>query len=160
MKSEKPKHQKASQFSISLHPYRSLRPRAFLTLMLFIGVISFGTGLVFLLMGAWPVLGFFGLDVLLIYLAFQFNYRSGRKSEVIEIFGDQLDVRMILPNGRYASRQFQAYWSRIEILGGRLFIRCKTEQLEIGHFLIEHEKEEVKEALTSALYNYRHGNRS
>ncbi len=157
MNSEKPDHQKLSQYSISLHPYRSMEPRAFLILMVFIGIISFGAGLIFLLMGAWPILGFFGLDILLIYLAFRLNYRAGRKCEIVEIYEDQLNVRMISPNGRESSRKFQAYWSRIEIHGDRLFIRCKSEQLEIGHFLIGHEKEEVKEALTSALYTYRHG---
>lgn len=157
MNSEKSNHQKVLEFSISLHPYRSLGPHAFLILMVFIGTISFGAGLIFLLIGAWPVLGFFGLDFLLIYLAFRLNYRSGRKCEIVEILADQLNVRLISPNGREVSRKFQAYWSRIEIQNDRLLIRCKSEQMEIGHFLIEHEKQEVKEALTSALHAYRYG---
>ena len=38
-----------------------------------------------LLTGAWPVMGFFGLDVLLVYVAFKLNYRSGRLYETVEL---------------------------------------------------------------------------
>ena len=50
-----------------------------------IGGVSFVTGMAFLLMGAWPVFGFFGLDVALIYPAFRLNYRSGRLYETVEL---------------------------------------------------------------------------
>ena len=68
---EKP--QETPTFRAVLHPHRSLGPRGFLILMLAIGGISFVTGMVFLSMGAWPVFGFFGLDVLLVYVAFKLN---------------------------------------------------------------------------------------
>ena len=65
-------------FSALLTPHRSLNRTGFLVLMGFVSVISFAAGLAFLLMGAWPVLGFFGLDVLAIYWAFRVNFRSAR----------------------------------------------------------------------------------
>ena len=43
--------------------HRSLSPSGFLILMIAISLVSFCVGLAFLLMGAWPVMGFFGLDV-------------------------------------------------------------------------------------------------
>ena len=61
-------------FSATLTPHRSLGRAGFLILMLLFGGISFVTGMLFLVIGAWPVLGFFGLDVLLLYLAFRLNY--------------------------------------------------------------------------------------
>jgi uncharacterized membrane protein len=51
--------------------------------MIALGAISFITGVLFLAAGAWPVLGFFGLDVLLVYIAFRLNYRSGRLYETL-----------------------------------------------------------------------------
>ena len=57
-----------------LYPHRSLTPRGFLILMTFISAVSFIAGMAFLLMGAWPVFGFFGLDVLLLYLAFNLDF--------------------------------------------------------------------------------------
>ena len=53
-------------FSALLTPHRSLNRTGFVVLMVFLSVVSFAAGLAFLLMGAWPVLGFFGLDVLAI----------------------------------------------------------------------------------------------
>jgi uncharacterized membrane protein len=41
--------------------------------MLLLGAVSFGVGLGFVLRGAWPVTPFFGLDVLLVYIAFRFE---------------------------------------------------------------------------------------
>jgi len=66
-----------------LRPHRSLAPKGFATLMLLIAGISFVTGMMFVLAGAWPVIGFLGLDVLLIWLAFQLNYRAGAHREWI-----------------------------------------------------------------------------
>ena len=51
-------------FSAMLTPHRSLGRVGFLILMLLFGGISFITGILFLLLGAWPVLGYYGLDVL------------------------------------------------------------------------------------------------
>ena len=142
-------------FSIILHPHRSLSPRAFLILMGFIAGVSFITGMVFLLMGAWPVLGFFGLDVLAIYIAFKMNFKSGKRYEIVEIRGSDLTVKSVLPNGQSSESVFQAYWSRILLDKNILRIRCRTETLEFGQFLIEEEKAEVKEMITNALYRYR-----
>ena len=72
-------------FRAVLTPYRSLGPTGFLVLMVALGGVSFVTGMLFLLMGAWPVLGFFGLDVALVYIAFKLNYRSGRLYETVEL---------------------------------------------------------------------------
>ena len=65
-------------FSARLTPHRSLNRTGFLVLMTFISTVSFVAGVAFWMMGAWPVLGFFGLDVLVIYWAFRINFRSAR----------------------------------------------------------------------------------
>jgi uncharacterized membrane protein len=72
-------------FHAVLTPYRSLRPAGFLVLMVALGAVSFVAGILFLVAGAWPVLGFFGLDVLLVYVAFRLNYRSGRLYETVNL---------------------------------------------------------------------------
>ena len=68
-----------------LTPHRSLGPTGFLILMAVLGGVSFAAGIVFLLVGAWPVFGFFGLDVLLIYCAFRLNYRAARAYEEVTV---------------------------------------------------------------------------
>jgi uncharacterized membrane protein len=68
-------------FSAVLTPHRSLGRTGFVVLMCLIGGISFVAGLVFFIAGAWPVMGFFWLDVLLVYIAFKVSYRSAAAYE-------------------------------------------------------------------------------
>jgi uncharacterized membrane protein len=70
-----------------LRPHRSLPPSGFLALMLVLAGVSFVSGIVFIRMGAWPICGFFGVDVMLVYFAFRLNYRSGRMCEVLRLAG-------------------------------------------------------------------------
>src|ERR1700730_1129085 len=86
-------------FSTLLTPHRSLNRTGFLLVMAFISVVSFAAGLAFLLMGAWPVLGFFGLDVLAIYWAFRINFQRARASEEITVTPSELRVRRVSPKG-------------------------------------------------------------
>ena len=61
-------------YEISLYPYRSLNKTGFFILMFALGFVSFIAGIIFMLKGAWPVFGFFGLDVLLVYIFFKINF--------------------------------------------------------------------------------------
>src|ERR1700692_1517659 len=82
-------------FSARLTPHRSLNRTGFLVLMAFLCAVSFVAGVAFLLMGAGPVFGFFGLDVLVIYWAFRVNFRRGDASEEITVTPSELRVRRI-----------------------------------------------------------------
>src|SRR6202034_2304184 len=86
-------------FSALLTPHRSLNRTGFLLVMAFVSVVSFGAGLAFLLMGAWPVFGFFGLDVLAIYWAFRINFRRARACEEIRITPSELRLRRVNHRG-------------------------------------------------------------
>src|SRR5260370_3746356 len=87
-------------FSAVLTPHRSLNSTGFLVLMGFLSAVSFAAGFAFLLMGAWPVLGFFGLDVLAIYWAFRINFRHAKATEEIWVTPSELRVRRISHRGR------------------------------------------------------------
>src|ERR1044071_7707333 len=87
-------------FSATLTPHRSLGRVGFLILMLLFGSVSFVTGMVFLLMGAWPVFGFFGLDVLLLYWAFRINYQRALAYEEVMVTATELRVRKVSHRGR------------------------------------------------------------
>ena len=71
-----------------------------------IGIVSFAIGIAFLSMGAWPVLGFFGLDVALIYWAFRANYRAGREFETVEVAPDKLTVTRSSADGESQEVRF------------------------------------------------------
>ena len=80
-------------FAAVITPHRSLGSTGFLILMLCIGALSFACGIMFLLIGAWPVFGFLGLDVLLIYIAFRANFRAARAYEEVTVTASELTVR-------------------------------------------------------------------
>src|SRR5262249_59631589 len=79
-------------FSAVITPHRSLGPKGFLIFMLCLGCLSFIAGIIFVSLGACPVFGFFGLDVLLVYLTFRPNYRTPRASEAVIVTASELTV--------------------------------------------------------------------
>jgi len=97
-------------FSAVITPHRSLGKTGFLVLMLCIGAVSFVSGLLFLVIGAWPVFGFFGLDVLLIYWAFQANFRAARAYEVVTVTASELKVRKVSHRGRVRECTLNPLW--------------------------------------------------
>ncbi len=87
-------------FDAELTPHRSLSPEGFFLLMALIGLISFAAGALFFVVGAWPVVGFLGLDLLLIYLAFRASYRSGRAYETLRLTRRDLTLKRVDSWGR------------------------------------------------------------
>ncbi len=139
-----------------LSSYRSLSPRGFLILMSALALVSFVTGMVFLMMGAWPVFGFFGLDVLLVYVAFRLNYRDGRLHEIVELDPGKLTVTRFHPSGETERFDFNPYWVRVlfsEGLDGRtsLALASHGERFAFGKFLTDLERKEFASVLGDAL---------
>ena len=152
-------------FDAVLHPHRSLSPLGFIILMAALGTVSFAMGIAFMMAGAWPVFGFFGLDVLLVYLAFRANYRSGMVYETLRLTSDDFTVRRVLPNGSSKSWRFQPYWLRVDMDDpptpqSELTLRSHGEALVIGAFLTPVERLEVAQALSAALARNRHFDRA
>lgn len=146
----------ASPFRAVLHPHRSLDPRGFLILMLVLGTVSFATGLVFLSMGAWPVMGFFGLDVLLVYLAFKLNYRAARAYELVELTPAALRLTQVTPSGRSREFEFNPYWVRVRFIehpdgSNNLRLASHGRELEFGRLLNDDERRDFARALEGAL---------
>jgi uncharacterized membrane protein len=127
-----------------------------MVLMAAICLISFATGLMFFLMGAWPVIGFLGLDVLLIYIAFKLNFRALRLYETVDLTDDALTVTRVDPSGEAQSWSFNPYWVRLSLKPriGRsteLSIASHGNSLVFARFLTDSEREDFARALTDAL---------
>ena len=156
--------QPAFGFRAVLSPHRSLSPVGFLVLMSAIGLVSFAVGVTFLMMGAWPVFGFFGLDVVLIYIAFKLNYRSGRCYETVEVTREQLRLTRVDPNGNTESFDFNPYWVRVllsEQSDGSTDLRLASHgrELRFARFLSDDERRDFADALKGALIEARGGPR-
>lgn len=147
---------RAPLLDLVLYPHRSLSPAGFWLLMGLVSGVSFGTGLGFYAAGAWPVVGFLGLDVVLIYVAFRLSYRSGRVVETIRMRSSDLVVRRTSARGKVRTWSFQPYWLRVELeeghnRPGHLALCSHGRRLVIGAFLAPEERREVARALREAL---------
>jgi uncharacterized membrane protein len=146
-------------FDAVLHPHRSLPPRGFLVLMLLLGAVSFAAGVSFVLIGAWPVFGYFGLDVLLIYLAFRASYRSARLHECVRLTEDALTVERVSQYGERRRWQFQPFWLRVVLEEheetNRLVLASHGRELVVGGFLAPQERRSLAAALKDALTRWR-----
>jgi uncharacterized membrane protein len=150
-------------FSALLTPHRSLGPTGFLIFMACLGGLSFVSGIVFVSIGAWPVFGFFGLDVLLVYLAFRANYRSARAYEEVTVTASELTVRKVNHHGGVRQWTLNPLWVQLERIVHaefgieRLFLVSHGRRLAIAGFLSPAEKASFARALTSALGEARRG---
>ena len=102
-------------FRALLTPHRSLGRRGFAWLMGSLLFVWLATGAAFLSMGAWPIFGFFGLDVLLVYLAFRWNYRAARIREEVSVSRTRVDIRKVAPSGRAEAHRFNPFWARFNV---------------------------------------------
>jgi len=148
--------QEPARFSAVLTPHRSLGPKGFMVLMAAVCAVSFGTGLLFYIIGAWPVVGFMGLDVALIYIAFKLNFRALRLYETVDLTQKALTVTRVDPSGRAQSWDFNPYWVRLclEPRRGRsteLSLASHGRRLVFASFLTDSEREDLALALLSAL---------
>jgi len=150
-------------FSATLTPHRSLGRAGFLILMALFGGISFITGMLFLVIGAWPVLGFFGLDVLLLYWAFRLNYRHADAYEQVTVTPSTLKVRKVSHLGRAREWVLNPLWVRLDQIEleefgiDRLFLISRGRKLTIASFLGPNEKASFAKELGNALSEVRRG---
>ena len=147
-------------FDAVLTPHRSLSKRGFAALMAAWLAVNGALAVYFLMEGAWPVVGFFGLDVLVLYLAFRMNYRSGRLVERVRLTDEQLTVVRISPAGEAHAWSFQPYWLRVSMDDppkpeSRLTLNSHGRDVAIGGFLTPEERLDLARALRSALAGVR-----
>src|SRR5437764_7867557 len=150
-------------FSAVLTPHRSLGPLGFVLLMSLLSGLSFAAGLVFYLIGAWPIVGFLGLDVLLVYLAFRANYRAATAYETLVMTPSELLFRKVNHRGAVAEWKLNPVWVRLDrqIHGEfgiqRLFLVSHGRRVPIAGFLGPDEKASFATALARALGEARRG---
>jgi uncharacterized membrane protein len=150
-------------FSALLTPHRSLNRTGFLLVMAFLSLISFAAGMVFLVLGAWPVFGFFGLDMLAVYLAFKINFRRARACEEIWVTPSELRVRRVSHRGHAVEFVLNPLWVRLTKVARdefgieKLYLVSRGNTVSIGSFLSPDEKASFANALMEALHAARRG---
>lgn len=152
-----------ADFHLVLRPNMSLSPRGFFWLMVLFGGVSLGVGAYFWTLGAWPVFGFFGVDVALVYLAFRLNYRHGRRYETLSMRDDTLVFARITPLGEVREWVFDPFWVRIKLerFGedgeeiGALILSSHGKYVSVGAFLSPPEREGLSASLQLTMAAWR-----
>jgi uncharacterized membrane protein len=150
-------------FSALITPHRSLGRTGFYILIALFGFVSFVAGMVFLIAGAWPVFGFFGIDVALLYFAFRLNYRAAGDYEEVTVTATELKVRKVTHRGKVREWRLNPLWVRLEKVTDedfgveKLLLVSRGQQLVVATFLPPSEKASFAKALTNALHDARRG---
>lgn len=122
-------------------------------------VLAVGFGLstvLFLILGAWPVLGFAGAELALVLGLFAMHRaHAGRSVERVSLDVGRLRIRRIDGRGQLHEAVLDPYWARVRLEGGRLLVGHRAAQTEIGLYLNEDEKADLARALSTALARYR-----
>lgn len=145
------------EFQVVLYPNRSFGDKGFALLMGLIVLVSVLLGAGFALVGAWPVTGFLGLDVLLLYLAFRWNFRDSSRADFIRLDDDGLSVKRIMPDGEAREWRFETAWVQVVIEKKCLVLRSHGEALVIGPYLTSAERSSLASALRDAIQAHRSG---
>jgi uncharacterized membrane protein len=152
-------------YATRLTPYRSMSPRAFKSFIIGFCCLNLVLSTPFFILGAWPVIGFMGLDVLAIYIAFRISFRSADAYETVELTALELVFAKVTPLGQREVWRFNPSWVRLEqeiheeFGTERVALVSRGQCVEIGAFLGPEQKAALARELTRALAAARRGPR-
>lgn len=143
----------------TLTPHRSLSKFAFRALMTFVIAMNVAVGTYFVSQGAYPVVGFLGLDVAAVWLAFHLNYRAARQAEHVRVGPDHVHLERRSPRG-VDHWVVSPLWARVSLGASAVRIASAGSALSVGAFLSPKERREFALALDAALFRARRGDHS
>ncbi|XDZ65583.1 DUF2244 domain-containing protein [Alphaproteobacteria bacterium LSUCC0684] len=150
----------ADRDGLLLWPHRSLSQKGFRILMAVLGSLMVAIGLIFFLMGAWPVVGFLGLEILVVWAFFRMNYKSARQREKITANPATFRIERTSPDGETAIEELPSPWLKAELEPSappksgqpqRLVVKSHGRKAEIGPFLHAVEKQELLPEINALL---------
>ena len=144
-------------FAATLTPHRSLSPRGKRVVIGLVAALALVPGIVFYLAGAWPVVGFMGLDVLAIWAALTISMRAGKASEVLTLWSGTLELKKIDAKGSEEVLTFIPQTVRFivdrdfnERVTG-LWLKEHDKKVPLGAFLSQDEKLSLSKVFGTAL---------
>lgn len=145
-------------FSAFLTPYRALDQHGIRWVIAFTAILASIPGLFFFAIGAWPIVGLLGLDVLALWWAMSASLKSGNAFEEVTLWPDALEIRHVTGWGRERRHSFNPFWVRLNVERDyedrvtRLLLILRNRQLEIGSFLNPDDKASFAKVFSQALY--------
>ena len=147
----------APLFAAELTPHRSLTPRGLRIVIALVIALAALPGLIFFSLGAWPVVGFMGLDVIAIAFALRTAMRREKRREQLTLWSDRLELVATDIKGVVAKSQFSPKTVRLVIdrdfneRTTALRLRTTKGETEIGAFLTQDDKSSLAKAFGTAL---------
>ena len=147
-------------FDATLSPNRSLSPRAFVIVMSIVGCVSFVAGLLFVSQGAFPVIGFFGLDALAIWFALRWNARQLKQETRIRVTAETIEMEHLVPGKAPKCASVPTTFARIDLAYPErapsiLSISHGAASWAIGSYLTGGERRSLAKALKAAIQRAR-----
>lgn len=147
-------------FEARLVPHRSLSRRGFHLLLAALGTLSLSVGTIFWLAGAWPVIGFMGLDVLLLWLALRVSYERAKAYEQVQLTDQSLIVERVAPNGATRRWDLPPTWLQVELAepvrhDSPVLLRTHGKALAMGLLLAPVPRQQFAGRLRQALADWR-----
>jgi uncharacterized membrane protein len=143
----------ATLFAAILRPNRSASVKAINLVIALLAGVFFLTGAGFMLIGAWPIMGFLGLEIVLLYLALRWNLLAAGRHETVTLTKAALTVERVDPWGNRTAETLEPAWARVTLdeRRGRLEIRSHGKGIVVGRFLAPEELVEFAYTLREAL---------
>ena len=148
-------------FEAVIVPHRSLSRRGLRLLLAGIfGACTLNASL-FVAIGAWPVGGFTGVELVLAALLLRLNVLSARASEMVLLTSDCLRIVRTDRNGARRESTLSPHWLRAELrerpgrVSGLVLVSRDREE-EIAKSLGETEKRDLAASLATSLHALRH----
>ncbi len=149
-------------FAATLTPHRSLSRRGLRILIAFVAVGASIPGMIFFSLGAWPIAGFLGLDVLAVWWALSASMREGKRYEKVTLWPDELELTRVTARGKEELLRFNPFFVKLVIdrdyneRTTALHLRTRDSDTEIGSFLNADDKASFAKAFGTALKKARH----
>lgn len=153
----------AQIFSVRITPHRSLSEQNFRVLMTVFAVAVCFVTLPFFILGAWPIVGFMGLDILALWIAFRVNFRDARAYEDISLTPLELAVAKVSAKGKRQEWRFNPVWVRLQRQEDedfglvRLDVVSRGRSLEVAHDLDQDRKADFARDFSLALARAKRG---
>ena len=147
-------------FAAVLYPNQPPPARNLVVLLAAVFGVAIGVSIGFVLAGAWPVVGFIGIELLLLAACLIWARRMATYAEHIRLDDTGLVIETTAGSRILRRWRFEPYWVRVRldpVRPGETVLRLTAHgrTLTIGRFLNAAERNDVAAALEAALTRYR-----
>lgn len=155
----------APVFVATITENRSLDRNGIRLVIALVCLVGIASSLPFVVLGAWPVAGFFGVDVLALFIAFKVNFARAKGYEEVSVSPLAVMLRKVTHLGQEARWSFNPAWTKLESTHDedfglmRLALVSRGVTVPVAASLSPPERESFAAAFTCALARAKAGHR-